>query len=108
MKLLLLLTFISFSFSTIETFNPLEKKEQTAISDDIKEQAFHILQTKCNVCHSKKNKKAVFSLDNMDEYSGKIYKQVFKWKRMPKGNEIQLTPEEYKQLKTWISSSQQK
>ena len=70
----------------------------------VKVQAYHILKAKCNVCHERKNKKRVFTLDNMDGYGKKIYKQVFKWKRMPKGNDIQLTPEEYEHLKTWITS----
>jgi len=105
MKSVIIITLISITFSSIEnlsssliTETPLSKKEQ----------AFQILQTKCNVCHEKKNKRRVFTLENMDQNKKRIYRQVFKWKRMPKGNEIELTPKESAQLKEWILSKNKK
>lgn len=69
---------------------------------DIKIAAFQILETKCNVCHEKKNPRRVFDLENMSDLAPKIHKQVFIKKRMPKGNEIQLTSNEYDTLKRWL------
>lgn len=71
---------------------------------DVKAAAFEILQLKCNVCHKKQNPFKVFSLKNMDKHAPKIYKQVFVYKRMPKGNQIQLTEAEYQTLSTWLNS----
>ena len=69
-----------------------------------KQAAFKILKAKCNVCHKKKNPFKIFSLRNMDRHAPKIYKQVFVYKRMPKGDQIQLTEQEYKTLKDWLKS----
>ena len=69
---------------------------------DLKLAAFQILETKCNVCHEKKNPRRVFNLENMSELAPKIHKQVFVKKRMPKGNEIRLTSEEFDTLKNWL------
>jgi len=38
----------------------------------------------------------------MGRRAGKIYKMVFVEKRMPKGNQTQLTPQEYALLKKWL------
>lgn len=99
MKSILFFIILSSSFF-------LTKKEATVIieNDTLKLKAFEILKTKCNVCHQKRNRKRVFTLDNMDGYGKKIYKQVFKWKRMPKGRKIKLSKEEYDQLRSWLSS----
>lgn len=69
-----------------------------------KEQAFQILENKCNVCHHTRNKKRVFTPKNMDTWATDIYMQVFIKKRMPKGKKIKLTSNEYQDLLTWISS----
>jgi len=71
---------------------------------ELKEKAFEILKTKCNICHRKKNPFKIFSKKNMDRRASKIYKQVFIKQRMPKGDEIQLTDEEYRVLDAWIQS----
>ena len=68
----------------------------------LKLDAFKILDAKCNVCHRKKNPFMVFSLKNMEKRSSKIHKQVFVKRRMPKGNDIQLTADEYGTLKNWL------
>lgn len=107
MKSIVLLLITSFGVSTIGTLESTGKKVGLEIEQNIKEEAFLILQTKCNVCHQKKNKRNVFTLENMDGYENKIYKQVFNWKRMPKGNEIELTPDERHKLKSWIISLNQ-
>ena len=59
-----------------------------------------------NVCHQKRNKRRVFTLENMTKWSNDINKQVFIKKRMPKGKKIKLTSQEYQDLLTWISSTQ--
>ena len=70
----------------------------------VKQAAFEVLQSKCNVCHKKQNPFKIFSLKNMEKHAPKIYKQVFIYKRMPKGKEIKLTNEEYQILENWLKS----
>ena len=70
----------------------------------LKQAAFEILKTKCNGCHRRKNPFRVFSLKNMDKNAKRIYKQVFVFKRMPKGDEVKLTNEELAKLKHWLKS----
>ncbi|MFX0557753.1 hypothetical protein ACOCEA_13220 [Maribacter sp. CXY002] len=69
-----------------------------------KEQAFQILENKCNVCHKQRNKRRVFTPENMNTWVNDIYRQVYIKKRMPKGKKIKLTSNEYQDLLTWISS----
>ena len=66
--------------------------------------AFKVLKEKCNVCHIQKNRNRVFTLDNMNKNGKRIHRQVFVWKRMPKGKNIKLTEEEYQLLKDWLTS----
>jgi uncharacterized membrane protein len=70
-----------------------------------KEKALKILDNKCNVCHRKRNKRRVFTAENMDTWANDIYKQVFVKKRMPKGKKIKLNTNEYPELLTWISTT---
>lgn len=72
--------------------------------DPVKEKAFKILTNKCNVCHNRRNKRKIFTEDNMNSWSQDVYKQVFIKKRMPKGKKIKLTGKEYQDLLTWVSS----
>ncbi len=72
--------------------------------DPIEERAFTVLTNKCNVCHENRNRRRVFTENNMNGWSSDVYKQVFIKKRMPKGKKIKLTSEEYQDLLTWISS----
>lgn len=74
-------------------------------SENPRQVALKILQNKCNVCHSKRNKRRVFTIKNMDDFAPDIYEQVFVKKRMPKGRQIKLTSEEYQDILTWISTT---
>ena len=71
-------------------------------SDPLKKAAFGILDEKCNVCHRKKNPFMVFNSKNMSKRAPKIYKMVFVERKMPKGNEVRLTNEEYIKLEKWL------
>lgn len=68
----------------------------------IKQNAFIVLNMKCNVCHRSKNPRKVFTTTNMEKYAQKIYKQVFVKKRMPKGNKIKLSSKDLSALKDWL------
>jgi len=75
------------------------------LNDDLlKQEAFEILDTKCNVCHRKRNPFMVFSLKNIEKRAPKIYKQVFVERRMPKGDDNRLNNEEYNKLEKWLST----
>jgi len=107
MRFLIFLTLAILSISEVGSLEASNSLNPFAKDNPIKEQAFRILEAKCNVCHKKKNKRRIFTYENMDGYRKRIDKQVFKWKRMPKGRDIKLTAEEYAQLKTWITSLNQ-
>jgi uncharacterized membrane protein len=103
----------TLSVNSTNNYEPIkEKDELTAVhvsnytAKDSKTKAFQILENKCNVCHQKRNKRRVFTLENMTKWSNDINKQVFIKKRMPKGKKIKLTSQEYQDLLTWISSTQ--
>jgi uncharacterized membrane protein len=81
----------------------------TAISSDmhaanLEREALEILETKCNVCHKKQNPFMVFKEKNMSKRAKKIYQMVFIERKMPKGNEIRLTNEEYLTLEKWLKT----
>lgn len=78
------------------------------VTEDPKGRAFYILENKCNVCHRKRNKRRVFTPEKMDGWANDVYEQVFLRKRMPQGRKIKLTPQESKDLLTWISSTKAK
>jgi uncharacterized membrane protein len=93
------------AFKIPESFTGFsENSYAQALESDLKEEAFRVLKSKCNSCHKKKNPFKVFSLKNMDKHAPKIYKQVFIYRRMPKGDEIKLTDEESQTLKKWLKS----
>lgn len=108
MKFLLFTIVFTVSLLSIEPLEYAAMNELSTPDKTLKEEAFYILKTKCNVCHEKKNKRRIFTPENMNKNSKKIYRQVFKWKRMPKGDEIKLTEEEYTQLRNWIKSINKK
>ena len=93
----------AFKSTTVLEDNIMDAFKNASIMD-LKEEVFKILDTKCNVCHRKQNPFRVFKLKNMDKNAKRIYKQVFVYRRMPKGGEIQLTEEEYQTLKKWIKT----
>ncbi len=70
--------------------------------DELKKEALKILEEKCNVCHRKQNPFMIFNQKNMVKRAPKIYKMVFIDRRMPKGDQIRLTTEEYKKLEKWL------
>lgn len=103
--LFLVLILLSSGFQTSnESSTDLKKSLIHDPDTELKREVLEILQTKCNVCHKKQNPFKVFSLKNMERQAPRIYKQVFIYQRMPKGNEIQLTEAEYQTLKNWLKS----
>ncbi len=68
----------------------------------VKNQAFKVLQTKCNLCHSTKKRVDVFTFQNMDSLATDINQQVFIKRKMPKGRKFNLTAVEEQALKDWI------
>ena len=72
------------------------------MSDVLQRQALEILETKCNVCHRKQNPLMVFKEKNMSKRAARIYKMVYVERRMPKGNEVRLTNQEYTKLEQWL------
>jgi uncharacterized membrane protein len=91
---------------SIEENNKLKKVYVSNLSATVsKVNAFQILDNKCNVCHRKRNKRRVFTYENMDTWANDIYSQVFVKKRMPKGKKVKLTSNEYQDLLTWISTT---
>lgn len=68
-----------------------------------REPALEVLVRKCNVCHRKDNPSKVFTSENMDKLAPKIYRQVFVWKRMPKGKDNVLSEQDSKTLKNWLN-----
>ncbi len=113
-KLLIHLFLIGLLVSNFQLFTAFKKSEinvdlaeQSFVrkaDPEIKKEAFEILKSKCNVCHKRKNPFKIFSLKNMDRHAKKIYKQVFVYRRMPKGDSVKLTDEEYQTLKNWLKS----
>ena len=69
----------------------------------LKAKALVVLQNKCNKCHEEKNKSVIFTKDNMNAKSKKIYKMVFVKKKMPK-DDVTLTTNERKDLQLWLDS----
>lgn len=101
-EILALITLTGFLF--FEEPFPMIHVTASKNSEELKTEAFKILENKCNVCHRKQNPFMVFSLKNMEKRAEKIYKQVFEKRRMPKGNEIKLTTEEYSHLDNWLQT----
>lgn len=102
--MILLIIFIAktvFANSSEKRFpndSPLTGKEA------LKKEALKILELKCNVCHKKQNPFMIFKEKNMEKRAPKINQVVFIERRMPKGDEIKLSKEEYTQLKNWLAS----
>ncbi len=105
MKVLLIFSLTAFSLVIMNSVNSKSFGETSLLKhSDVKIQAFKILESKCNSCHIKQNKKKVFTFDNMNFFAPKIEEQVFVKKRMPRGRKITLTEKEYQQLSVWIKS----
>ena len=76
----------------------------TPVADPLKEEVLSILDTKCNVCHRRQNPFMVFKQNNIEKRADRIYRAVFVQRRMPKGDDIQLSSEEYATLEQWLKS----
>ena len=76
--------------------------EHIQSDSELKSKAFQILKKKCNTCHRKQNPFMVFNEKNMVRRATKIYRMVFIERKMPKGNLIKLTGEEYRTLEKWL------
>ncbi|GEM_PF-1248228 len=87
------------SANNMTTMNPPVKDS----TEELKAQALKVLETRCNVCHKKKNPFMLFKEKNMEKRAEKINKMVFITGRMPKGD-TPLTQKEYDTLKNWINS----
>ncbi len=108
-----LITTLTFGILTaglvlFSAFNALSEdrnqhSQRSSVSDEIlKKQALKILDTKCNVCHRKQNPFMVFKAKNISKRAKKIYRMVFLDKKMPKGDDIKLTIDEYNKLEKWL------
>ena len=85
----------------VNIMNPLMVND---LRMDVKQEAFNILKAKCNVCHRRQNPFKIFSLKNMDKNAPRIHQQVFIKRRMPKGDKIKLSDQEYQTLNQWLIS----
>lgn len=95
---------IAILFICLATWSFANSSKANSNEYTIKVEAFEILNQKCNTCHSTENKDRVFTLENMDKNAKRIKRQVFFFKRMPKGDDIKLTEKEKDILKNWINS----
>jgi uncharacterized membrane protein len=82
--------------------NPVAQPILSGADPKLKSEVFKILDSKCNVCHRKKNPFMVFNEKNMVKRAKKIHKMVFVERRMPKGDEIRLSNEEYNTIEQWL------
>lgn len=82
----------------------IDYQSLSARNDSLQQVTYGILDAKCNVCHRKKNPFMVFNQKKMVKQAKRIYKAVFIAQRMPKGDKIRLTNEEYATLKKWLST----
>jgi uncharacterized membrane protein len=101
---LLIVSLMTITWMVSKSHPSAISKTSGLYSEPLKNEAFNILENKCNVCHRKQNPFMVFNLKNMDKRAEKINKNVFELQRMPKGDEIKLTLDERETLKNWIES----
>ena len=101
---ILILTAVVLLFANAKLAEKTEVTEPIVLDASGKEMAFQVLETRCNSCHRIQNPRRVFTLDNMDPYAPKIYKQVFEKQRMPKGKNNKLTQAESQTLRNWLNS----
>ncbi|MEQ8878855.1 MAG: hypothetical protein RLQ12_04440 [Cyclobacteriaceae bacterium] len=95
------LILISSDFKGYHSLN-LSAIGWSSYEKELGQEALTVLESKCNVCHRKQNPLMVFKEKNIAKRASKIYRQVFLDKRMPKGDKIRLTPEEYQILEKWL------
>ncbi|MFZ1806987.1 MAG: hypothetical protein WAU36_07200 [Cyclobacteriaceae bacterium] len=97
---ILLLGLIVVVIIILTAFRDRPKVSFLSVNENLKDEALHILNTKCNTCHRKQNPFMVFNSKNMEKRAPRIYKAVFVEERMPKGT--RLTIDEYKKLSNWL------
>ena len=92
-------------FSAFQQDSPIIIREPIWVvnaDDKLHEEAFQILEAKCNECHRQQQPFWVFEPWNMDKRKPGIRKMVFEQNAMSKGKEIHLTSREYQQLEAWL------
>lgn len=77
---------------------------QQSKNEVLKGNALILLEQKCNVCHLLDYPRNVFTMENMNSFSKKIYKQVFVKNKMPKGDSIRLSDSERTTLISWLET----
>lgn len=97
-----LLTALLVLLSSFAPPHSPQEMSPTGTGNELKRKAFTVLDTKCNVCHRKKNPFMVFNEKNMARRARKIYRMVYMERKMPKGTDIRLTNEEYAMLEKWL------
>ena len=97
---------LSSAFSTATDVSKEGIIRLMASNDQLQKDALNILETKCNVCHKKQHPFMVFKEKNISKRASNIYNMVFVERRMPRGNDIKLTNEEYNTLEKWLFTQQ--
>ncbi|MGK7397445.1 MAG: hypothetical protein ACNS62_22905 [Candidatus Cyclobacteriaceae bacterium M3_2C_046] len=73
-------------------------------TDRQKKAALKVIETHCNNCHQKHNASLVIDDRSINMHIPKIYQMVFDLPNQHKGREIQLSREEYAEIKKWLST----
>lgn len=90
---------------TFFDFNSKKDSDTTIDQSKILQQeAFSVLNTKCNFCHEEKRNRTIFTLENMNTLTKTIEYQVFTTRKMPKGRKNKLSSSEEEKLKNWMNS----
>lgn len=98
-----ILIFFSLTAFTFNRSHSLISPYQSE-KDQIKQEAFTVLNAKCNACHKLQKPDYIFTLNNMNAFAETINKQVFIKKKMPKGKDFTLTTQESNALKVWLDN----
>jgi uncharacterized membrane protein len=99
---LILFSSILSGFRFVPIAEPPAAFYTTRTLTDTKTPALEVLKTRCNMRHVKQNPAKVFTTANMNLFAADINEQVFIKKRMPRGNRVRLTNDEYNTLKNWL------
>jgi len=83
---------------------PLKIPGVVSPENQLKNDAFQVLDTKCNICHLRQNPFMIFKPKNMEKRANLIHEMVFVQRRMPKGDDIKLTKNEYGLLEDWLKT----
>lgn len=91
------------NYDSAATINGVFPVKGSFLKDPLKEGVLKILDKNCSACHRRHNPSMVFNERNITKRSKIIYQAVFIDKRLPIGNQFELTQEEYKILQQWLS-----